>query len=61
MITQSLVTSNCRGGLSPVSWGTAERNGWARGDKLVQSAIDKHNEKRWAIIDAGEYPDKGFK
>ena len=51
----------CRATLSPMTWLTAERTGLARAGELLQSAIDRRNAGKWKIIDAGEYPDPGFK
>lgn len=53
---------NCRGTQSVVSWGTAERLGLADAAKRVihQDKLDRHNESRWKIINAGLYPDPGF-
>lgn len=51
----------CRRTVSPMTWATATRLGFATEDHhLVQSAIDAKNAKRWEFINSGDYPDKGF-
>lgn len=50
----------CRGTVSPISWATAERMGLARAGQLIQSALDRRNAAKWAIIEAKQYPDPGF-
>ena len=51
----------CRASISPVSWTTAIRRGWASDNReRVQSAVDTHNGIRWTYLGNGEYPDPGF-
>lgn len=52
---------NCRASLSPVSWLTAERMGLAVNGQINRDRLNERNASRWKIIEAGEYPDKGFK
>lgn len=52
---------NCRAHISTITWAQAESKGWGKDGKLVQSAIDAHNGKRWDLIRSGKYPDQNFK
>lgn len=51
----------CRASISPMPWSEAIAAGFAtKNRKLIRSAINKWNGKRWRLIKSGRYPDPGY-
>ncbi len=52
---------NCRATITPITWPTAERTGFAKDHKIIRGALAAHNGRRVWFIEQGLYPDPRFK